>query len=415
MASEVEWWDGKSISAFIADENERPVFYLFGKQAKMGDFASIKSQSGSPVFDKDMVSLLNYVYFRGEITLDMEFYIPENRVYPAGKFWNSQVNVRWEGSGGKQRTASIKPFSVMDGGSFIMANCPQWKMPNDKGGYDYRPIVGGKLVETLKCMVEAQYRIGAESIGRRIPEPVHNGFCTRCAWYRSEGYERDAYEDNEGISISCALNKFVPFNTNDITVEMRERCGVTEDWKSMHADANWFWVTPEEHKADRALTFGDWMSIGDVIDNDNHPHHRGFYHRFTNFERYYDDTMWIDRIAESGFEGITDLDAAIEERRDKVLKFAARRWAERLPEYAHLFLQTSGKNMEDITPEEVGEKAHKISIGAFLNTNILAPCACGVQYRADSNGSYKAYRYQGYEHRNEPAPVFSKFTKEVDD
>jgi hypothetical protein len=400
MSTEVISFGAKRIVAYLEDDT--PVIYLNGKQGKLGMFGDINGAAGK-VFNDDMEALLHYVFVKGEITLDMNISVMPAKVYPAGKWYNVPVTLEWTGSDGTVRNGRINNMGVGHMGSYLVANGPQWVIDRN-----YIPILSGKLVEVMKSMAEAQFRIGARAINRAVPAGVHQGFCSKCTWYRSVGYERDSHEDNEGITMSCALGKFVPFNTNDITVEMRERCGVTEDWKSRQGDAIYAWVTPEDQMADKPLSESDWKQIGMLIDNDEHPHHIGYEHRFSNFERFYDDVMWIDRIAEStGFDGITDLDAAIEALRADALRKAANIWAKKLPEYKHLFLQTSGHHMEDITPEEVTETTRKVPIKSFIDSFITVPCACGVQYKKD-----KFYRFQDYEYFDEPVDVMGKFVEQ---
>jgi hypothetical protein len=418
FSNEVIAWKHKKVVAYLADEDEKPVLYINGKQAALNDFHSVTAFSGrKQVFQDGLADFLRIVWLRGEVELDMTFTVQGPTVPEHGQWWNASINVAFEDLSGMEYDTTLAPFAVCDNSNYLAVNGPQWRI-KEEHETSFIPIITGRLAESLKGLVEATFREQAPP-QRMLPIPMHNGWCTLCSWFRSDGYERDGCQDNEGITYSCALGKFKSFNSNDITTELRERCFVTEDWKSMDADANWAWVTPEDQEADRVLSLQDWLSIGQLIDNDEHPHHVGYEYRFSNFERLYDDMIWLERVAKNGFEPAMDLDAEIIRLRNVAIRKAARIWARKLPEYANLFLQVAtgmpDERLHKIVPEEVGEKPHKVPISRFISKEILKPCGLGQQWKHSEEKGLVCYRFQGYDLNPDQLDVFKMFVDRVTD
>jgi hypothetical protein len=121
--------------------------------------------------------------------------------------------------------------------------------------------------------------------------------------------------------------------------------------------------------------------------------------------------MWVDRVIARG--NVTDLDSSIHEERDLWLRKAAKHWAAKFPEFAHLFTQTATGHYDEATNKivmpEVCESVHKIPLMALLNTWVFKPCACGIQYRQNKKGIWKCYLYQGEPFFDQPHPVLDNF------
>jgi hypothetical protein len=229
-------------------------------------------------------------------------------------------------------------------------------------------------------------------------EGNHQAFCTTCGMFnvsrKNEAGDQRVY--------SCSLGVFQSFESSEITLDHIERAGyITEGGaiKSALGDALWFW----NEESDKALAFSDFLRIARIIGSESDSWMSDVEENFSKLEYIWDDVLWIEHISRrEGLDSITDLDAAIEERRDSLVKRLQRRYAKMFPAYSDLFMQVSASNgyiekaVVEMALEEVGEKAHKVSMNAFLNNNVLSACGLGFKVQKTDDGAYKNYLHRGY-------------------
>ena len=386
----------KQVYAY-SDMSERPVLYFLGKQAAVGNFSGIRGAGNIKIFNMGLDEFLEDVY---ESSLDIQTEVTfKLRSQRPGRTW---THMSYDVEIG-DNTFLIAGFSVGDLPSGLVVNGPQWKIETDTGNV-FRPIIVGKVVEMLKSLAEANYRSHVD-----VAELDHNARCTKCSWFTSTGYDRSDHL-SEGITYSCLLNKFVPFNSCDISVEMRERCNVTEDWRSMDADAEYDWL-PDDVLVDTPLSLDDWIRIGVVIDSKAGT---SFERRFSNFARMYDDVMWIDRIAKKyGWDAVSDLDAAITDIRDSFIRKAMRHWAAVMPDYSYLFLNESGEHTSDVTIANGRLSVKKVSQSRFIEDFIVRPCGLCNELRQNKKGDWHTYRSAHLDIPEHPVHVFNSFALSI--
>jgi len=165
--------------------------------------------------------------------------------------------------------------------------------------------------------------------------------------------------------------------------------------------ATYAWVEQKDHM----FSLSDWRKIGSKMG--------GKWEDRLNslFEPLYDDVRVIELLHESGrLDSIEDLDAAIDDYRRKTVLYHQRKFVERHPEFSYLIRQEAvlredykpevSKAIDEMVPEEVGEKAHKVKEDDFLDKHVFRPCAFGSTGRYNSKGEWHTYRYV-----NEPLPL----------
>jgi hypothetical protein len=411
------------IEAWIPGQTRYPALAFMYKPDK-----TLATSNGTQVLMGDFPTLIEAVVIKQELVLGMEFSVLNSKVWP-GAWFNNRIQVNWIGHDGSERSGSIGPFNYNV--NYNMTNAPQWFFSENPKGQQYRDILWGGLIPVFKNMVELTYK---EALGDRVAsleseykrkthkrtiskklrrelhemlpdDGVHNAFCTRCGMFYSNG------EDEMGTPVvkGCSLGVFNEFETSDIVEDMYERHGASSDGdnlRSNRGDALWAWVTPEDQRADVALGLSDWMRIGLLIDQDSKDLASEMELQFSSFEYLYDDTLWIDHLFKKGvLENCSDLDATIQEHRHNLLIKMQYRYARLFPAYEDLFLQRTTdssasraemKQQDEMALEEVGEKAHKLSLNNFLDTEVLSPCAYGFTSRKNKDGTYKTYQFRGY-------------------
>lgn len=406
------------IEAWLPNQEVFPALRILGK-ALFAEPEKLKDAGGHAVLDGDMPQLIKAVIAKGELEVKMAFSTKYSSKLNNWGWANNRIAVSWVGHDGSTGSGSIGPFNYSVKHDFVTV--PRWVFDDGKTTLD---MVQGGLVAVFKNLVEDAHRRSVGEVQASLiddykkrskkskltkklvkelnameqVESGHNAMCTTCGMFnatkKSEGGDERIY--------SCSLGVFAEFNSIELTSDLYERNGVTQEGgklRSIQGDARWSW----NETKDEAMSFSQLLAVCRVVDRESCSWLGSVEENASMLEFIWDDILWIERFSKRRMlDSCTDLDELITEHRDRLVRKIQARYAKNYPAYADLFMQRAvgdvyqQQAVMDTTLEEVGEKAHVVPMNAFLNSYILSPCGLGFKSVKGKDGKYRQYLHRGY-------------------